>query len=181
MLFYRYNSTNCITSFRLGFSVGQLAGSELKSKETVATVREASFKSNITELSLMGEYNFINYRHKKQLIKFSPYLTGGLALFANGSPTVSTNSTAEEVKNGGGLGVAVPFGLGIKFILNKNWNLGTEFVARKTFTDYIDGISQGTIGTKKTGNPLDTDWYFYTGVTLSYTIFKIKCPQDPTN
>ena len=179
MLFYRYNSANCVTSFRLGFSAGQLSGSESKSKEYVASIRNASFKSSVTELSLMGEYNFFNYRHKKQLTKFSPYLTGGLALFTDGSPASTSNSTPETSKNGGGIGVAIPFGLGVKFILNRNWNLGTEFVARKTFTDYIDGISNGEIGTRSTGNPLDTDWYFYTGVSLSYTIFKVKCPQDP--
>ncbi len=187
MLFYRYNSANYATSFRFGLSLGQLSGSESKSKEPVAAVRNASFKSNITEVSIMGEYNFINYRHKKQLVKFSPYLTGGLALFTTGSPTVVSNSTPENVKNGGGtgvIGVAIPFGLGLKFILSKNWNLGTEFVARKTFTDYIDGISTAQMniaqtGTKSTGNPLDSDWYFYTGVSLSYTIIKVKCPQDP--
>ncbi len=177
MAFYRYNSANSITSFRLGFSIGQLSGSETKSKEVTAAIRGASFKSNITELSLMGEYNFINYRHKKQLIRFSPYLTGGFALFTSGTAAVTTNSKAEMSNNSSGINFAIPFGLGVKFILSQNWNLGTEFVARKTFTDYIDGISNAYIGKKSTGNPLDNDWYYYTGLTLSYTIYKVKCPQ----
>jgi hypothetical protein len=180
MLFYRYNSKNSATAFRLGFSVGQLAGSEKHSKELISTIRSASFKSTLTEISLMGEYNFINYRNRKQLIKFSPYMTGGLAFFAGSSGSVIANSKPEN-KDTGGLNFAIPFGVGVKFILNKNWNLGTEFVARKTFTDYLDGISNADIGKKSTGNPLDSDWYFYTGITLSYTVFKVDCPQGPAH
>ncbi len=176
MVFYRYNSTNRVTAFRLGFSLGQLAGSESRSKEYTAVVRDASFKSGLTEVSLMGEYNFINYRDKKQLWKFSPYLTAGIALFAS-EPAPSSNFTS-DYSDYQGPGFAIPFGVGVKFILNRNWNLGTEFVARKTFSDHLDGVSTADFGKKSTGNPLDTDWYYYTGVTLSYTIFKTSCPQE---
>lgn len=176
MVFYRYNFLKRVTAIRVGFSFGALAGSEAKSREYTAQVRKASFKSTVTELSLMGEYNFINYRDRKQLLKFSPYLTGGIAIFTT-SPTVKSVSTAENGTNQGA-GVSIPFGVGVKFILDRNWNLGTEFVARKTFTDYLDGVSNGDIGAKSTGNPLDNDWYFYTGITLSYTIYKTSCPQE---
>ncbi len=177
MAFYRFNGKNSFTALRLGFSIGKLAGSEHRSKEAVADVRDASFTTTISEISLMGEYNFFNFRNKKQLMKFSPYLTGGLAVFAGGFPSVVSNAVSESSANTG-INVAVPFGLGMKFILTKNLNLGTEFIAHKTFTDYLDGVSDGYIGTKSTGNPLDNDWYFYTGVSLSYTIYKVKCPQE---
>lgn len=173
--FYRYNSLNRVTAFRLGFSFGFLAGAESRSREYTAKLREASFKSNVTELSLMGEYNFINYRDKKQLWKFSPYLTGGFAIFGS-SPVTKSNSSVENSEKT--LIPAIPFGVGMKFILNRNWNLNTEFVARKTFTDYLDGISNADIGDKSSGNPLDNDWFFYTGISLSYTIYKTTCPQE---
>jgi hypothetical protein len=175
-LFYRYNVPGFVTAIRLGVTIGQLSGTEAKSKELVAQMRGGSFKSTITEVSLMGEYNFINYRDKKQLIKFSPYLTGGVAIFGSG-PDTKTNSLAEDFDSQG-ITFAIPFGVGMKFILNRNWNLGTEFVARKTFTDYLDGISKGQMGNKTTGNHLDDDWYYYTGITLSYTIYGINCPQQ---
>ncbi|HSZ24302.1 MAG TPA: DUF6089 family protein [Cytophagaceae bacterium] len=175
MLFYRYNSANRYTAIRVGVSIGQLAGSEDKSKQAVPEVRQASFTSSIDELSVMGEYNFINYRDKKQLLKFSPYMTAGLAIFAS-NPVVKSNSNPES-SGTQNANIALPFGVGIKFILSKYWNLNTEFIARKTFTDYLDGISNGQIGTKSTGNPLDTDWYFYTGISVSYTIYGVKCPQ----
>lgn len=175
-VFYRYNSTSFATAIRLGVTIGQLSGNESKSNESVAQVRNASFKSTVSEVSLMGEYNFINYRDRKQLMKFSPYMTGGVAIFGSG-PDTKSNSLQEDF-DGQGINVAIPFGVGIKVILNRNWNFGTEFVARKTFTDYLDGISNGKIGNKGTGNILDDDWYYYTGVTLSYTIYGINCPQQ---
>jgi hypothetical protein len=175
MAFYRYNSLNRVTSFRFGFSFGLLAGTESRSREYTAEVRSASFKSNITEFSLMGEYNFINYRDKKQLWKFSPYLTAGFALFSSLPKTKSNSNVETEDQT---LNPAIPFGFGVKFMLNRNWNLGTEFIARKTFTDYLDGLSNADIATRSTGNPLDNDWYFYTGINLSYTFYKTSCPQE---
>ena len=174
-VFYRYNPSFA-TAIKLGVTLGQLTGDESKSNEKVAQVRNASFKSTVSEISLMAEYNFINYRDKKQLIKFSPYMTGGFAIFGS-APDTKSNSLQENF-DGQGLTFAIPFGIGMKFILSRNWNLGTEFVARKTFTDYLDGISTGNVSGKSTGNILDDDWYYYTGVTLSYTIYGINCPQQ---
>ena len=37
--------------------------------------------------------------------------------------------------------LAIPVGLGVKFKLNKNWNIGLEYATRITFTDYLDDVS----------------------------------------
>ena len=103
-------------------------------------------------------------------------MTGGLAIFGSG-PDTKSNAQPEEFDSQG-ITFAIPFGVGVKFILGRNWNLGTEFVARKTFTDYLDGISKGNMGGKSTGNPLDDDWYYYTGISISYTIYGVNCPQQ---
>jgi hypothetical protein len=173
-IFYRYNPS-WVTSIKIGFTAGNLAGTEKRSNEPVAGYRTASFRSTLTEGSVMGEYNFINYRDKKQLIKFSPYLTAGLAIYST-APDVQTSAKQEDWNTG--LNLAIPFGLGVKFILNRYWNLGTEFIARKTFSDYLDGMSKGELGHRATANPGDTDWYFYTGISISYTIYKVNCPQE---
>jgi hypothetical protein len=175
-LFYRYNFINRYTAIKLGVTLGQISGNDKYSNDQTSKIRNASFTSSIQEVSLMGEYNFINYRDKKQLLKFSPYMTAGIAFFAY-NVTLKTNSTPENPQSGVP-NFAIPFGVGFKIILNKNLNLGTEFIARKTFTDYLDGISTAEIGNKSTANPLDTDWYFYTGISLSYTIYGINCPQE---
>ncbi|MEZ5059160.1 MAG: hypothetical protein R2879_19155 [Saprospiraceae bacterium] len=35
---------------------------------------------------------------------------------------------------------AIPFGIGFKYAFNDLWNIGLEFGARKTFTDYLDDV-----------------------------------------
>lgn len=175
--FYRFNSLNRFTVIKLGIAFGNISGSEKNSKDPIANIRKASFNGAITEGSLMGEYNFINYRDRKQLIKFSPYLTAGIAVF-NYDGKLKSNLAAEKPDDPR-VNIAIPIGGGIKFILTKNWNLGTEFIARKSFTDYLDFISNPiNPNLKSTGNPVDNDWYFYTGISLSYTIYGIKCPQE---
>ena len=44
--------------------------------------------------------------------------------------------------------------------------------------DYLDGISDGDQRIKdyQYGNPNENDWYFYTGITFTYVLYKIPCP-----
>ncbi|MGV3539523.1 MAG: hypothetical protein ACO1OQ_06900, partial [Rufibacter sp.] len=37
--------------------------------------------------------------------------------------------------------IAIPAGFGVKYRLDKRWDVGIEFTWRKTFTDYIDDVS----------------------------------------
>jgi hypothetical protein len=53
------------------------------------------------------------------------------------------------------------------------WSLGFEFVARKTYTDQLDGISSYRVGTHETANIFDKDWYYYSGFTVGYTFYGV--------
>jgi outer membrane protein OmpA-like peptidoglycan-associated protein len=55
----------------------------------------------------------------------------------------------------------LPFGAGVHLDLNPQASLGLELALTKTFTDYLDGISQSA-------NPEAADWYAYGGLTLTY-------------
>ena len=37
---------------------------------------------------------------------------------------------------------AIPFGIGVKWAFSERWNLGLEYAARWTFTDYLDDVSR---------------------------------------
>lgn len=93
---------------------------------------------------------------------------------------------------------AIPFGIGVKYALNDAINLGLEVGARYTFTDYLDDVGgvyadhiellagngeiAAALGNRSTFNnePItveagtargvssNNDWYFITGITLSY-------------
>ncbi|MDJ1504449.1 DUF6089 family protein [Xanthocytophaga agilis] len=170
-LFLRHTPGKAV-SFKYAVLAGSIYGSDEKRKnDPLAQARNRTFNSSIQELSVTMEYNFLDYRSNIKRMPLSPYLFGGLALFhfdpaENKKPTYSLS------------GISIPFGVGLKYVLYKNWNLNVEFGARKTFTDYLDNLS-GTDITNPTqnGNPKNKDMYLYTGISISYTFYKIQCPE----
>jgi hypothetical protein len=77
--------------------------------------------------------------------------------------------------------MAIPFGGGIKYVLNPKYYLSLEFGVRKTFFDYLDNISDGDPSFKnyQYGNKFDYDSYYFLGVTLTRTFYDIPCPTNP--
>ncbi len=91
---------------------------------------------------------------------------------------VKLNNTATAYEDYLRIQPVLPMGGGVKFLLSKRFTLAGELGARKTFFDYLDGISDGdqSIKNYQYGNPNDKDWYFYTGISLTYVLYKIPCP-----
>lgn len=164
--FARFNFSE-FTTVRLGLSVGNLRGSETPI-DAFATQRNHSFSSQIYELSTVAEYHFLNFKNRKNPINYSPYIFGGVGVFyfPSGSPEKSN------------IQPVIPFGAGFKYLFTHKYTLGFEVGARKTFYDYLDGISDNDQSIKdyQYGNPNDNDWYFFTGISLSITLFNIPCP-----
>ena len=100
---------------------------------------------------------------------------------------------------------AIPIGGGLKFSVGRNWNVGIFGDIRIAFTDYLDDVSgvyasplsfdQGSTGLayalsdrsgeigepiaepgKQRGTSAKNDFYLFAGVSVSYTIFRLKCP-----
>ncbi|WP_226391227.1 DUF6089 family protein [Penaeicola halotolerans] len=141
-----------------------------------AAARGNSFSANFLEGSVVFEYHFLDYREWKARKPYSPYLFGGLGgAFIIGSYEAS--ATPPSFFN-----PVIPFGVGIKFKLNTAWQLAVEVGPRKTFSDLLDGISESTAPNNKLafdfGNVYDKDWYYFTGITLSYSFYKSACPVE---
>lgn len=100
---------------------------------------------------------------------------------------------------------AIPVGGGFKFSVNRNWNIGVFGDLRVTFTDYLDDVSgvypsnlslpggtqglayalsdrSGEVGEpiaepgKQRGTSAKNDFYLFSGISVSYTFFRLKCP-----
>ena len=101
--------------------------------------------------------------------------------------------------------ISLPMGVGFKYALNRWWNVGFEFGYRYTFTDYLDDVSKtyvesdvlrglnpmSPILANRTrekyqdvpdfsplddrGDPTKNDWYFFTGLTITYSILPNAC------
>jgi hypothetical protein len=169
--FYRLNISPVI-ALRASLHAGYVHANEENSSNPVSSLRGLYFTTFLNEVAVMAEYNFFNYRGRKEDRRLSPYLTGGIGVFnsqkRHGSSVVSKNDYVV---------ICIPVGFGLKYKLSRQLNLGFEFVARKTYTDRLDGVSSSHVGPHETANLFDKDWYYYTGITLSYTFYGVKCPD----
>ncbi|HEX8349509.1 MAG TPA: DUF6089 family protein [Hymenobacter sp.] len=139
--------------------------------------RQANTKGSVFEASGVLEYNFMDYHYRKDKIHFTPYLFVGIAAFYANMTTASNNTALGGAFNEESslLGLAIPAGAGLKYALSEHLNLGFEVGVRKTFTDELDHLSKQD---PFLVNPHDQDWYYYSGLSLSYTFYKIPCPDQ---
>lgn len=172
-LFLRYNIDRNL-SLKASFNRGTLTGSDLDS-ETLS-FRGLTFESPVTELSLVGEFDFLGHKRFSDRGGFkgkvSPYVFAGFAL---GMTQVDTDfsSLADQpnlqerarldLRNQQDTHTSLPIGLGAKIDLNRQWVLGLELGLRPVFNDYLDGVSA-------VGNPSRNDWYSVGGLTIGYRV-----------
>ena len=173
-VFFRTNISKVI-SFRAGLTAGKVSASDAtKPIDAFSTQRRASFNIFLMELSGVYEYHFLDWKDDRRRLRFTPYLFGGLALFnISGVPAKTAQYSNVQL--------AIPFGGGIKYILNPKYYMSLEFGVRKTFFDYLDNISDADVSQKnyQYGNKFDYDNYFFLGVTLTRTFYDIPCPKNP--
>lgn len=181
-IFYRRDISAPVT-LRGGFTAGGLRANDNNVEGANGGVlplqnyRQSSLRGSVYELSGVVEYNFLDYhrRQDQHRIHLTPYLFGGLAGYYSNTTVESQNVLLQPDFNrhGGKLGIAIPAGAGLKLALTEHFNLGLEMGVRKTFTDQLDHLSdQDPLYV----NAHDQDWYYYSGLSVSYTFYKILCP-----
>ncbi|MFT4522725.1 MAG: opacity protein-like surface antigen [Bacteroidia bacterium] len=144
----KYNFTP-IWSIRPGFMYGSISGSDANYEEY--KYRNLHFKSDILELSTVMEFNFVPFGSRILSKDFTAYAMAGIAVFYHDPKAEykdnwhSLRKLRTEGQNSkqqyGNIQVAIPFGGGFKYNLNKNWVVGFEVGWRKTYTDYLDDVS----------------------------------------
>lgn len=173
--FYRNNLDEAI-SLRVSLTGGVLNGDDTPAFDALAVQRDASFSRGLLEISPVIEYHFLNHRENIQILNWTPYffIGGGITFFGR---TQAQDDNDTDYSN---LQLVLPFGLGFKYILDRRWNLGLEAGVRKTFFDHIDDVSGEDLQIKNYsyGNRHDDDWYYYLGLSISYTFYTIPCPYE---
>lgn len=137
---------------RAGFTFGRIEAADQYNRDYLQS-RNLSFGTTLKEGYAALEFNFLDITKTR----FTPYLYGGIAVF-HFNPWALDNS-GEKVflqplsTEGQGLAefptqkpykltqLALPFGMGVKYAVSDNVNIGIEFSQRKTFTDYLDDVS----------------------------------------
>jgi hypothetical protein len=169
--FFRYNFSQAISA-RVSVLAGSIGAEDRLASDPLIQNRNLIFKTKISELALIGEYNFLNYSSKARAVNWTPYLFGGLAYYKFEPQGRVGNYKLNQI--------AIPFGVGLKWEFRKPWSIEFELGTRKVFTDYLDNLGGNVPTTQKfkTGNPSLNDMYYYSSVSLSYTFYKLVCPVN---
>lgn len=176
---FRYNISRSV-SLRGQFMIANYNAKDENVTDEFHLKRNYTIAGNIKEFSAIAEYNFLD---KGKLVKnrdLIPYLFGGigLSLVNNKShvPNLFINFTAP----------VIPYGVGIKYRFKGPFTLCGEFGNRFIFSDELDksysqylGKTNNSAGNNKYfyGDLSRKDQYFYTSLTLTYTIFNVICPD----
>lgn len=179
-------------SGRVGLSYGRVTGDDAKAaddKDSEAKfryTRNMNFRNDIFEASAVGIFDLLENRNNYiRRPDFVPYVFGGVAVFHhNPKGLVGDNSqglakgdyVALQPLGTEGQGeagyaspynrtqIAIPFGAGIRYKLDRHFDLGFEIGWRKTFTDYIDDVGGNYVNNK---NDLKTAGGKYFGYEIT--------------
>ncbi|WP_262512418.1 type IX secretion system protein PorG [Dyadobacter luteus] len=168
-LFFRYNPNSAL-SLRAEIAGGLIGADDAVSNDPFQQARNMSFRTRIIEGSAVAEYNFLDYKDRRFAVNWTPYVFGGI-----GINSFKPNIVTSEYKTSG---LVLPYGVGIKYQFKRPWNLGIEYGARKTFTDYLDNLGGDPISTDKLvqGDPSTKDSYYFLKLSVTYTFYRIFCP-----
>ena len=137
---------------RGGFTYAVVGGADRFSDDPELIKRNLSFETKVNEFSLMGEYYLFNLYERRlspygflglALFKFNPYAYDAAKnqIFLHPLNTEGQGLPGYNVKPYKLTQVAIPFGGGVKYVINDDFRVGLEFGMRKLFTDYFDDVS----------------------------------------
>ncbi|MEZ4987033.1 MAG: DUF6089 family protein [Saprospiraceae bacterium] len=202
-IFLRMNPVKPISA-ELGLGFGRISEN---GEDNNMIIRDLRFRSPITELSLKLDVHLFRLGSPKAT-QVAPYLMGGGAFFRfNPQGQVDGNWIDLQplgTEAQGGVGYDEPYSLsqfavlaggGIKFIFKERFTIGLELGGRKTFTDYLDDVTNAQVNyldvlqtngslAAQLSNPTITDtdvenlnysrggeykdWYFMSGLSFSF-------------
>ncbi len=168
--------------------------------------RNLNFHSKITEFASVIEFNFVKYGTGVLDKKLTSYFYTGLSYFRFNPQTEINDNTVdlatyqtEDIAYSKSA-MAIPFGMGVKWMVNKNFALEWQLGFRKSFTDYLDDVSTvypdidaklakglvaGTLSDRsiesnngtplnkqgyRRGNPDYNDWFMSSTISVCYRI-----------
>lgn len=117
-------------AFKTNFYAGNLRGDSSKMTNVFPGGETFSFSTTFYELGEMVEFNFFNYgmgETYRKLKRISPYIAAGIGM------------TVWSIDGKTGAAFNIPLGVGLKYKLSQRWNIGFEFLMKKTFSDRLDG------------------------------------------
>jgi hypothetical protein len=146
--FIKYNF-NPYFSAKVGYTYGNISAADSLSSNQQFRERNLSFSTNLHEVGITGEFNFLDYVPSISKNVFTPFIFAGVAM-VNYNPTaiyqgniyslrpLTTEGQSAPYKN---YALAVPYGAGIKYNISGRLNLIADIGYRYVRTDYLDDVS----------------------------------------
>ncbi|MGL2994348.1 DUF6089 family protein [Flavobacterium sp. TSSA_36] len=162
-------------AYRFSYTQTTLYANDFDAKEASRKQRGYAFKNSLKELSAGLEFNFFDFNLHETKFKFTPYVFSGLNFIFHDELYINTVGDTYKDKTNNSL--SIPMIVGIKANLNRRFIIGMEVGARYSFTDNLDGSypSATNLQTYRFGNINNTDWYVFSGLTLTYTFGEKPC------
>lgn len=172
-------------AFKLSAYLGQISGDytdeSLNFKDLRPVDRQIGrpvyeFNNTVGDLSVQTEFNFLSYDHKYIAdTNFTPYLTIGIGTTYYGRKS----GDYENLTSKPTFILSLPFGVGIKYKVNKRVRVGAEWSLRKTFVDDLDYEGPGEIDPSLPYGESSTwthnnDWISFAGVYVTISMLKRK-------
>lgn len=150
-------------NFKTNFYVGGLRGDSSKMDNILPNDQNFKFSTTFFEIGELVEFHFFNYgmgESYRKLKRWTPYITAGVSI------------TGWTVDGSGSATFTIPMGVGFKYKPALRWNIGLEFLMKKTFSDRVDGNNlSDPLGIKR-GFMKNTDWYSTFSISISYEFSK---------
>ena len=139
---------NGYLSAKINYNIGIISAADSNSSSQQFRNRNLSFTTLLSEVSVTGEFNFMNYIPSVTKNTFTPYIYFGFGLL-NYYPTTVYNgkkydlrgSSTEGEKRYPTTAFSFPYGAGIKYNIFGRFTIGANIGYRNPNTDYLDDVS----------------------------------------
>lgn len=159
-------------AFRASILFTEISGDDADASDNSRKIRGFEFDNQLLEINLGLEYTFWEWELYSGEPRATPYLYTGIVIFNRDELVRSASTDTQFQTDGSSWDLGIPMTIGFKFTLNRRFIMAIEAGARYTFTDGLDGSDQTGF---EFGNKDNNDWYFFSGISLTYTFGKRPC------
>lgn len=136
-------------SVKLNYDNGLVTASDASSSSEQQRERNLSFSDRLSELALIGEFNFLKYIPDAGPNRWTPFIYAGIGVVGYNPTAVYQGTTYDlrplttegESKQYGKTALTIPYGVGVKYNLTGKWTIMGDIGYRNPRTDYIDDVS----------------------------------------
>jgi opacity protein-like surface antigen len=140
---------NGYLSAKLQYTIGEIQGADSTSRYEQFRNRNLSFRTRLNEVSLIGEFNFMEYQPGNDKNFFTPFIYAGIgtvnytprAMYQGTLYDLRPLATEGQSKPYSSNAITLPYGVGVKYNISGKLNIIADIGYRNPNTDYLDDVS----------------------------------------